>query len=191
MAFTRFHDDPCRIRKQMQEWTGPGRYMLNTPGNGDKPCFMEDPFIRLQKWGANLRSNTINLDSDLKGLSRSINRDCLQENCYNEQAVKSNAINYPSCKPTTEQPRAIMPAWTARDLEQVDWYTLPLNPQENTCMPFQNNLNTRILEKDYFVATAPCLNPGPEGSLPSQPFNAFNVQSNAQTCQSTNTCGEL
>jgi hypothetical protein len=43
-----------------------------------------------------------------------------------------------------------MPAWTARDLEQVDWYTLPLNPQENTCMPFINNLNTRILEKDYF-----------------------------------------
>jgi len=44
-----------------------------------------------------------------------------------------------------------MPAWTARDLEQVDWYILPLNPQENTCFPFQNNLNTRILEKDYHV----------------------------------------
>ena len=43
-----------------------------------------------------------------------------------------------------------MPAWTARDLEQVDWYYPPLNPQENVCLPFQSNLNTRILEKDSF-----------------------------------------
>jgi hypothetical protein len=50
----------------------------------------------------------------------------------------------------TEQSRTIMPAWTARDLEQVDWYYPPLNPQENVCLPFQSNLNTRILEKDYF-----------------------------------------
>jgi hypothetical protein len=49
-----------------------------------------------------------------------------------------------------------MPAWTARDLEQVDWYTLPLNPQENTCMPFQNNISTRIVEKDYFVEKVFC-----------------------------------
>ena len=49
-----------------------------------------------------------------------------------------------------------MPAWTARDLEQVDWYYLPLNPQENTCLPFQNNLSTRILEKDYYVEKFHC-----------------------------------
>jgi hypothetical protein len=49
-----------------------------------------------------------------------------------------------------------MPAWTARDLEQVDWYFLPLNPQENTCFPFENNLSTRILEKDYYVEKVHC-----------------------------------
>ena len=32
MSFTRFHDDNCRIEKQLQELTGTGRYMLNTPG---------------------------------------------------------------------------------------------------------------------------------------------------------------
>ena len=35
MSFTRFHDDPCRIEKQMQESTGLGKYMLNVPGNGN------------------------------------------------------------------------------------------------------------------------------------------------------------
>ena len=51
MAFTRFHDDEARVEKQLQESTGPGRYMLNVPGNGTHPCFMEDPFVRLDKWG--------------------------------------------------------------------------------------------------------------------------------------------
>jgi hypothetical protein len=75
MAFTRFHDDPCRINKQLQESTGLGRYMLNVPGNGSKPLYMDDPFIRMQKWGGNLMTNTVNLESDLFGLSRLLNRD--------------------------------------------------------------------------------------------------------------------
>ena len=43
-----------------------------------------------------------------------------------------------------------------RDLEQVDWWPLILNPQENVCMSFQNNLDTRLLEKDYHVTQRPC-----------------------------------
>ena len=61
MSFTRFHDDPCRVKKQLQEMSGPGRYMINQPGWGDKPCYMEDPYMRIQQWGGNLRTNTINL----------------------------------------------------------------------------------------------------------------------------------
>jgi len=74
MSFTRFNDDPCRIKKQNQEATGPGRYMLNKPGWGDKPCFMDDPHIRMEQWGANLRTDSINLESDLMGLSINLNR---------------------------------------------------------------------------------------------------------------------
>ena len=72
--------------------------------------------------------------------------------------VPSVKVSYPvnSCL-TTEQSRVIMPAWTARDLEQVDWYILPLNPQENVCMSFQNNLNTRLIDKDNYVACPPKL----------------------------------
>ena len=80
MSFTRFHDDPCRIKKQLQESTDQGRYMLNVPGNGDKPCFMNDPFIRMQQWGANLMTNPIDLESDLKGMSRNLNRDFSSDN---------------------------------------------------------------------------------------------------------------
>ena len=98
MSFTRFHDDPCRINKQLQESTDPGRYMLNVPGNGDKPCFMEDPYIRLQKWGANLHTNTINLESELIGLSinknknRNNNRDCITGNLNNLNNINNLII---------------------------------------------------------------------------------------------------
>jgi hypothetical protein len=155
MAFTRFHDDPCRINKQLQESTGLGRYMLNVPGNGSKPLYMDDPFIRMQKWGGNLMTNTVNLESDLFGLSRNLNRDDIESNNYLLNAVKSNKVEYETHNPTTDQSRATHPAWTFRDLEQTKYYMLPLNPQENTCFTFQNNLNTRILEKDNFVAKPP------------------------------------
>ena len=155
MAFTRFHDDPCRINKQLQESTGIGRYMLNVPGNGSKPLYMDDPFIRMQKWGGNLMTNTINLESDLFGLSRNINRDDIKTNDYKLNAVKTEKQEYTSVNPYTDQSRATHPAWEYRDLEQPNWSILPLNPQENTCFTFQNNLSTRILEKDTFVAKPP------------------------------------
>jgi len=152
MSFTRFYYDDCRTKKQLQQSTDPGRWILNVPGNGASPCYIEDPQIIIQKWGANLRTNTINLESDLLGVNRNSNRDCLGKNNYQKYNVPNHAISYPTCKNLfTEQSRSIMPAWTARDLEQVDWYYPPFNPQENTCLPFLNNLNTRILEKDYFT----------------------------------------
>ncbi len=155
MAFTRFHDDPCRINKQLQESTGLGRYMLNVPGNGSKPLYMDDPFIRMQKWGGNLMTNTVNLESDLFGLTRIMNRDDIKSNDYRVSSVKSEQQSYTSVAPYTDQSRATHPAWEFRDLEQTKWSILPLDPQLNTCYTFQNNLSTRILEKDVFVAKAP------------------------------------
>jgi len=157
MAFTRFHDDPCRIKKQLQESTDQGRYILNVPGNGEKPYYMDDPYLRLQRWGGNLMTNTINVENDLKGLTRPINRDCSVENDYKKHTAKSSSIEYPKMGTITDQSRATHPAWMSRDLEQVNWSILQLNPQENTCIPFQNNLNTRIIEKDKFVPSYPCI----------------------------------
>ena len=158
MAFTRFNYDESRTKKQLQQSTGPGRWIMNVPGNGSNPVYMEDPFIRIQKWGANLRTNTINLESELLGVNRNLSRDCLGKDNYKDFNVSSEQIQYPSCNNlTTGQSRVTNPAWTYRDKEQVDWYYPPLNPQENTCVPFLNNLNTRILEKDYFTPKRDCV----------------------------------
>lgn len=151
MAFTRFHDDPCRIMKQNQQMTDPGRWVLDVPGNGVKPCFMLDPHIIPQKWGGNLWTNSVDIQSSLLGIDQLINRDCLQKKTYQKLFIDTKPISYPICESlTTEQSRTIMPAWTARDLQQNHAYILSENPQAHTEMPFSNFVSTRVAEKDNF-----------------------------------------
>jgi hypothetical protein len=158
MANTRFNYDPCRTKKKLQQSTDPCRYILNVPGNSDYPYYIEDPQIRIQKWGANLRTNTINLESELLGINRELNNDCLNKNNYKNYNVSNEKINYPSTKKLyTEQSRTTNPVWWYRDLEQNNFNYLPLNPQINVCFPFQNNLSTRILEKDYYNEKKDCI----------------------------------
>jgi len=161
MAFTRFNYDTQRTAKLLQESTGPGRYMLNAPGNGSEPCFFEDPHIRLQKWGGNIRnvpnSTPVDIASDLDGRTRRLTKYCSATQYPNAGVVQTNSKKYPTCKPFTDETRASHPAWMYRDLEQTRWEYPLLDPQENVCFSFHNNISTRILEKDHFVAQAPCL----------------------------------
>ena len=194
MAFTRFHDDECRIKKQLQQSTDVGRWVLDVPGWGSKPDYIADPHIRSQMWAGNLMTNCVDLESELRGVNRRASKDCLGKDEYTKFNVPTQKISYPSNSVLyTEESRTIMPAWTARDLEQVNWYILPLNPQENTCMPFQNNLSSRILEKDNFVAQIPCFSDGPEhlipGSLPvNQGKRSLSYPSGPGICTHENSC---
>ena len=159
MAFTRFHDDEARIRIQLQQQTDQERWYLDVPGSGDKPCFMLDPYIIPQKWGGNLWTHSIDIQSSLLGIDKQLSRDCVNQAPFKRQTVYASPIDYPICDTflTTEQSRAIMPAWTARDLPQNHAYILPNNPQLHTEMSFQNYTSTRILEKDGFKRTMPCI----------------------------------
>lgn len=156
MSFSSIKCDPARIAKELEQSTFSGRYMLDAPGPGPNVGFSEDPFIRLQRFGANQRTNTLNIESDLLGLTRTlVGNDNVVENNYLKNKTKSKKVKYGNQLPTTEQSRAIMPAWTARDLEQTNWGNIPLDPQEHICIPFQNNLSTRILEKEHFIPKIP------------------------------------
>ena len=154
MAETRFNSDASRQIKHLQQQTDGGRYILNMPGPGANPCFIEDPQIILQKWGANNMTNSTTVESSLFNINRPLSRDCLGKDQYQKFNVTSHKIQYPTCSQNiTGESRATHPAWLYKDLEQVNWMYLPLNPQENTNMPFLNNINTRIIEKDNFIAS--------------------------------------
>jgi hypothetical protein len=156
MSFTRFRDDPDRIKKQLQQSTDVGRYTLNVPGPGDKPLYMEDPYVRAQMWAGNIMTNSIDVETELFGLSRKLNRDSADNFHHDERASVASRTNEIIQCPVrggsaVEQSRATHPAWMLRDVEQDNWKMLHFDPQENVFVPFMNNLNTRIIEKDRFV----------------------------------------
>jgi len=151
MSFTRFHDDPTRIQMQVYQSSFAGKYMLNTPGQGMDLPFMEDPNIRMQRWGANLQTNTVNLESDLRGLTRPLNRDLIGYNDYVQHSVPSSRLNYGNNSPFVEESRVTHPAWMYKDLEQPRWEAPYLNPLNRIEKEFQDNIQTRILEKDYYT----------------------------------------
>ena len=157
MAFTRYNYDKCRTQKKLQESSGPGRYMLDTPGQGLYLPMINDPQVRMQKWGANLMTvqngHPIDIDSDLIGLNNGISKF----NTKNRFPYNNNINNKVQKQeygtkntPVTDQSRATHPAWMYRDLEQTRRYPLLLDPLENVCIPFHNNLSSRILERDKY-----------------------------------------
>ena len=75
MAQTRFSSDALRIQKKLEVSSFEGRYALTTPGPGINLTFREDPYIRLQKFGANIMTNTHNVENDLMERNRIIPRD--------------------------------------------------------------------------------------------------------------------
>tara|TARA_B100000927_G_scaffold229950_1_gene189876 strand:- start:228 stop:719 length:492 start_codon:yes stop_codon:yes gene_type:complete len=162
MAFTRYNYDDLRTKKILQESTGPCRYMLNVPGPYNTICYMDDPQMRLQGFGGNNHKvsggHPIDIDSDLKGYTRQLYKYCTLKKFPNNGVVKSTKESYNTCRePITDQSRATHPARTYRSLPNKPIDIPLLNHQENTCFHFQNNLNTRLLERDNYVPKLPCL----------------------------------
>jgi hypothetical protein len=74
----------------------------------------------MEQWGSNLQN-------DLLGLTRPLTKEC-ESNNFKKVDVKTAPTQYPKCNPFTEQ---------SIDLEQNHNYILPLEPLENTCIPFR------------------------------------------------------
>ena len=58
---------------------------MDVPGPGDNMDFNADPHIRITRWGANFRENMMDINSDLRGLTRTLNRDLPEVNCHKKQ----------------------------------------------------------------------------------------------------------
>ena len=150
MAFTRFSSDPDVINKRLVESTFNGVYHMNVPGNGLNNPYIDDTHIRLQKWGANLRTNTLDIENDLRGTNRKLGSD-YQNYMKTSALIKSNSNSFPTNSFLTDETRASCPAWLFRDLTQHSPNYLHINPQLNVAMSFENNQATRNLEKDYYL----------------------------------------
>jgi len=159
---TRFFYDDDRTIKRLEESTFLGRYQLDAPGNGaengTKPYYMMDPQIIPQKWSGNLYTNSVDLESRLFNVGNST-KNSRYSGLNFKPFPNSSPIEYPTTTAlTTEQSRAILPAQLFRELPQCRYDYLFFDPQLNVSKNFQNNLDTRILEKDYYAGSVNCLN---------------------------------
>lgn len=162
MSFTRFNYDEARTIQRLKQSTGSGRYHLNVPGPGNNSCYMEDPQIRIGGFAANnmnvVGGHPIDIDSDLSGRGRIYKKHCSENKYPLKKNITTTKISFNNCKSLgTDQTRTTHPARNFRALEQSLIQPLYLNPQENVCFNFQNNLNTRLLERDSYVPKLPCL----------------------------------
>lgn len=152
MAFTRFKYDDSRVMKELQQSTDQGRWILNVPGNGTKPDYMEDPHIRIQKWGGNLMTNHVDIENSLFGITTNNNNDYLDQSKYKKHVKSSEKIFYPKNSDLyVDQSRSTDPAWEYRTKETNNWLE-PLPFIEPTSMiPHQSHqVNSRNLEKDSY-----------------------------------------
>jgi len=144
MAFTRSFNDKEQIVYQNIQSTFAGRYALDVPGIGSKPPFVEDPQIILQKWGANLMTHPVHLESYLLGYEDILNRDCVKQ----PDLPNTHLPQYPVNDTVyTDQPRTLQPAWELRDNYVGLKNDLIYNPQANIEVPFKTNISTRIYER--------------------------------------------
>lgn len=155
--FTRFSNDDARVTKDVEISSFQCRYFMDAPGQGSNLPFQEDPQLRLQGWGANLRTNTVNLESDLKGMTRRINRDYIDVNDYLQHSAASDthAIQYSAQPSYVDESRTTHPVWMYRGCELNRWESPIHNPQLNLEKGFNENIQTRILEKDAFFPRIP------------------------------------
>jgi len=146
MAFTRYHDDPLRIMKQLQESTDQGLYGMNVPGNGTNLPFLNDPQVRLQKWGANRHNRFVQIESELWGMQHTLTRDCTES-----IDVKAYPKQYPTeKKEVTAQSRTLTPAWEVRSVAVPRWEKPFEDPQAHILIPFPYNGNSRQKARDQW-----------------------------------------
>ena len=92
--FTRTKDKANKIKFDLDVMSHSNNYVIEKAGNGKSLAYMKNPNIRLQRWGANVRTNMIGIEDDLRGQTRILNRDTVNENDYKKKAAITNAISY-------------------------------------------------------------------------------------------------
>jgi hypothetical protein len=146
MTSTRISNDKLRIYKNLQQSTDVGKHVLNVPGNGLDIPFINDPHVRMQLWGANHANDIITIENSLKGIDRQLSRDCSE---YTKPSTKT--MKYSNNSFNIMNSFISQPAWELRDKESLRELGYPENKNEHHIfIPFNNNLGTRMFEKDIF-----------------------------------------
>ena len=94
-------------------------------------------------------NNAIDLESDLRGMTRTVNRDEIPKNTHlthRVDRIESNMSRLNSS--ATDQSRVTNPAWWHKDEQQYRPDILFYNPQDRIIPDFKSNSSSRIEQKN-------------------------------------------
>jgi hypothetical protein len=151
MSFTRFHDDECRIAKKNLETSSINDYIFNVPGNmNSHSVFFSDPHIRMQRSGGHIYRNMIGVENELKGMNISINnKDCENYKSHSQSYYMKTGVSNQE-HDISEETRETHPIFHYREMSTYFPEYPLLDPQEHVEEMFESNLDTNLLEKDYY-----------------------------------------
>lgn len=161
MSFSKLSYDNCAYEKYLEESTGTGEYMLNTPAiNCDgQTCFFPSPNIRLDKTGVAVCDNKalIDVDSELLGLNMK------QVKCPKERTFDSSYCDNKSMQDCSdnfliaEDTKLSNPACNLRGTGWNRFDFLHENPQDKALMTFDREVQNRLIVKDNHRPCIPTL----------------------------------
>lgn len=157
MSFNRLNYDACTYVHNLKQSIGSADYQLSTPMPHCQPCFANDPTLRLtQGAGVSVCANRplIDVDSELHNLTRPATNCPAQKFIPNTPYCEVKPLK--DCRETlpTEETRLSNPACTLRGTGWNRWEWLCQDPQEKVLVPFDYNINNRLIVKDNH---RPCL----------------------------------
>lgn len=156
MALTRSKYDDIRHIKYMQESTYAERWILNTPGWGSTPSYMEDVHIRLQGFGGNLQTEKTDLETELMKYRQNSSRWDIpsQPNIFTSGPHASRKQQYSTnSELRTDQSRTTYPSWECRSLQCDYWQTPIVERRENRRIEREDaryNMNSRDVNRAMF-----------------------------------------
>ena len=169
MASASLRSDGCSYKEKLRQTTGPGIYQLNRPANDCGPCGQDipnDPYLRWQAWGPGFCApgSTVDDSSELLGLPYKTTKCADQLYSPFKPAGSGRGVcaapsgdgraNNAACHRPTEPTRLSNPPCTLRGTGWNRWEWLCYDPQDRALIPFEHNVNYRMVVKDNHV---PCI----------------------------------
>lgn len=156
MSFNRLNYDACTYMHNLRQSVGSADYQIGTPMPHCQPCFAKDPALSLGKGAATTCAGRplVDVDSELKQLTRPATNCPTQQFLPTGEYCSTAAVKDCQTELPAENTRLSNPACSLRGTGWNRWEWLCQNPQEKVELPFDFNINNRLIVKDNH---RPCL----------------------------------
>lgn len=149
MSFNRLNYDDGTYQHVLRESIGPGDYQLGTPRLDCGGCFFPAPDVRMNTYGAGIcTKELIDVDSELLGLRRKQSKCPADKYLPSEKEFCKTTMPKDCHELGREDTRLSNPPCTLRGTGWNRWEWLCINPQSKALVPFDFNINNRLVVRD-------------------------------------------